>query len=74
MKYFLKTFQSYWSDSDADWEFSNSDADFEFYISDADWNWHIERASRRRKLMLTTPGPPLMKMSKRGPPRFNTFF
>jgi len=37
---------------------------------DADWDWHMERASRRRKLMLSTPGPPVKTMSKRGPPRF----
>jgi len=36
----------------------------------ADWDWHRERASRRRKLILTTPGPPRLKMTKRGPPRF----
>jgi len=45
-------------------------ADWNWQKRDADWDWHIERASRRRKLMLTTPGPPMLKMSKRGPPRF----
>ena len=25
-------------------------------ITAADWDWHRERASRRRKLILTTPG------------------